>query len=85
VAQATHIFNAARTHNKRILERSKTIFSSEVNDLRQMVHFGEVDEKISSMMFVPYNEALIATGQSGIHLIDFAYLPFDIQGNFNIP
>jgi len=79
VAQATHIFNAARTHNKRILERSNTIFSSEVNDLRQMVHFGEVDEKISSMMFVPYNEALIATGQSGIHLIDFAYLPFDIQ------
>lgn len=49
-----------------------------------MVHFGEVDEKISSMMFVPYNEALIATGQSGIHLIDFAYLPFDIQGNFII-
>ena len=84
VAQATHIFNAARTHNKRILERSKTIFSSEVNDLRQMVHFGEVDEKISSMMFVPYNEALIATGQSGIHLIDFAYLPFDIQGYFKI-
>lgn len=79
VEQSTHIFNASRNHNKRILERSKMLFSTPIDNLRQLVHFGEVDEKINTLTFLPYNEALVATGQSGIYLVDFGYLPSEIQ------
>ena len=45
-------------------------WNSQVTNLKRLVHYGEIDENINDMTFIPYSNALIAAGQSGLYLVD---------------
>ena len=46
------------------------------------MHYGEIDENINDMTFIPYSNALIAAGQSGLYLVDLGKKILALGSNF---
>jgi len=61
----------AREHNKKVYQRMKGMFrKEEIQSIKRLIHFDRINEEIKDMTFLPYANALVASGQTGIYLVD---------------
>ena len=42
----------------------------EIQSIKRLIHFDRINEEIKEMTFLPYANALVASGQTGIYLVD---------------
>ena len=42
----------------------------EIQSIKRLIHFDRINEEIKDMTFLPYANALVASGQTGIYLVD---------------
>ena len=47
----------------------------EVDELDKLIAFERIPEPVTDVRFLPYSNALVATGRKNIYLIDFERLP----------
>ena len=66
----------ARDGNLKIYRRCCSVHNEKVRDLKRLVHYDEISENINDMLFLPYSNALIAAGQTGLYLVDLGLLIF---------
>lgn len=69
----------ARETNSKTYRRCSAMYNEPITNLKRLVHYGEITEHINDMMFLPYSNALIAAGQTGLYLVDLDHLPYDVQ------
>ena len=60
----------AHQKNLKTYKRCNSMYNKPVNNLKRLVHYEEITEIINDMMFLPYSNALIAAGQTGLYLVD---------------
>ena len=63
--------DVARNYNMKIYKRCCDMYNKPVDNMKRLVHYHpEITEQINDMMFLPYSNALIAAGETGLYLID---------------
>ena len=61
----------AREHNKKVYQRMRGMYrKEEIQSIKRLIHFDRINEEIKDMTFLPYANALVASGQTGIYLVD---------------